>query len=197
MKKYLSEFLGTFGLSFIVLLSVASNNAIVSVPVVAGLTLALFVYTIGSISGCHINPAVTLGLLSVRKISMKETIYYIIAQLLGAFVAVLFAGAFGFTNGVVVGAWDGRVFFAEMFGAIFFAFGIASVVYDKVKDDTSGLVVGGSLLFGILISVLLGAAGILNPAVAMALSSLNFAYLLGPIVGAILGFQLYKTIAGE
>ena len=70
-KKYIAEFVGTFALSFVVLSALASTDVLpLAVPVIAGLTLALFVYTIGSISGCHINPAVTLGLLSINKINL-------------------------------------------------------------------------------------------------------------------------------
>ena len=90
-----------------------------------------------------------------------------------------------------------KVFLAEMLGAFFFNFGIASVVYGKAKEQMSGLVVGGSLTFGVLISALLGAAGILNPAVALALSSMTLVYILAPIVGSVVGFHVYKYLVKE
>ena len=86
MKKYFAEFFGAFVLSLVVGLSVSGQFPIVT-PVLAGLTLGLFVYTIGVISGCHINPAVTVGLLSIGKIKMNEAAKYIVAQLLGGILA--------------------------------------------------------------------------------------------------------------
>lgn len=197
MKKYIAEFIGTFTLSFIVLVALTSGNAFMSVPVMAGLTLAFFVYTIGAISGSHINPAVTLGILSVKKISGKDAISYIVAQLLGAFVAIIMAKGFGFSSSLAAGLWNGKIFLAEMLGMMFFAFGIASVVYGKVKDEISGLLIGGSLILGIIIAVLAGSHGILNPAVALALNALTAVYLFAPIIGSVIGFQIYRVISHD
>ena len=80
-KKYLAEFIGTFGLAFVVLLVGAVGMPGSLVAVVAALTLGLFVYTIGPVSGCHINPAVTLAQLSVKKITAKDALFYILIQL--------------------------------------------------------------------------------------------------------------------
>jgi aquaporin Z len=194
-KKYIAEAIGTFALSFVVLAAVSSSGAIpIPVPVLAGLTLALFVYTIGSISGCHINPAVTLGLLSIKKIIPTDAAGYIVAQMLGALGAVFLAKSLLMISPVVVGTFSSTVFFAEMLGTFFFTFGIASVVYGKAKEQMSGVVVGWSLLFGILVASLAGASGILNPAVAFALNSVSVIYILAPIVGSVLGFQVYKYL---
>jgi glycerol uptake facilitator-like aquaporin len=87
------------------------------------------------------------------------------------------------------------VFLAEVLGTALFTFGIASVVAGRVHDAMSGVVVGGSLLFGIIVAVQLGSAGILNPAVALALGSLSLSYVGGAIVGAVLGMQLYRRLS--
>jgi hypothetical protein len=58
----------------------------------------------------------------------------------------------------------------------------------------SGIVIGGSLLLGITLAAGLGSAGIVNPAVALALGSLNLSYALGSIAGAMLGFNFYKYL---
>jgi aquaporin Z len=197
-KKYIAEFIGTFCLSLVVLLAVSMRGPLpIAVPLIAGFTLMLFVYTIGSISGSHINPAVTLGLLSIKKISLKDAGGYIVAQLLGGLLAaIIVERVLDITLKTVrTGAFDSGIFFAEALGMFFFAFGIASVVYGKAKDQMSGVVVGGSLLLGIMVASFSGALGILNPAVAVALSATTVVYLLAPIVGSVAGFWAYKSLS--
>jgi len=198
-KKYIAEGIGTFTLAFIVLGAISYAQVLpVPVPVIAALTLGIFVYTIGAISGCHINPAVTLGLLSVKKISVHNALWYLIAQFSGAILAILVGSFFGITNDqAVVPSFSTSVFLAEMIGSFFFTFGIASIVYGNVKDEVSGIVIGGSLLLGGLVASFAGSASILNPAVALTLSLLSVTYALAPIAGAICGFQAYKFVAGK
>ena len=156
MKKYIAELLGTFTLALVVGLSLAGSFP-PATPLLAGLTLGLFVYTIGAISGAHINPAVTIGAWSIKKIGNKDALWYIVAQFIGA----------------------------------------ASVVYNKAHAHVSGVVIGGSLLLGIIIAAALGSNGVLNPAVALGIGSFNLAYLFGPIVGAVFGMQAYKYLGSE
>ena len=192
MKKYFSEALGTFALTLVVALSLASKFPIAT-PVLAALVLGLFVYSIGHISGSHINPAVTIGLWSIKKIKTNDAVYYILAQCIGAGVAsFLVSDTLGLAKLTVSG--NVGIGAAELLGAFFFAFGIASVVYGKAPSIMSGVVVGGSLLLGISFAAMLGSNGVLNPAVALGIGSFNLMYLLGPIVGAILGMQAYKYI---
>lgn len=187
-KKYLAEFIGTFGLSLVVALSLAGKFS-VPTPVLAGLTLGLFVYSIGSISGCHINPAVTLAFWSLKKIRAREVVGYIIAQLLGAGLANLIAHSMVTMPRLTVQtSW--ATFAAELLGTMLFTFGIAAVVYEKVSAPMSGVVVGGSLLMGISIAATIS-NGVLNPAVAFGIGSFSLAYILGPIFGALLGMWLY------
>ncbi|MFM2374492.1 MAG: hypothetical protein RLZZ234_487 [Candidatus Parcubacteria bacterium] len=198
VRTYIAEAVGTFTLSFVVLVAVAAGTGVpFAIPVIAALTLALFVYTIGSISGAHINPAVTLGLWSVGKIETQKAGFYILAQVLGALVALFAAKEFVVVAPLGATPWSTATFLAEALGAAFFAFGIASVVFGKVHGYMSGMVVGGSLLLGILMASLSGAAGILNPAVALALGATSLTYVLAPIIGAVAGFWAYRFIADE
>ena len=193
MNKYLVEFIGAFALACIVGLSVAGNFVIIT-PILAALTLGLFVYTSGHVSGVHINPAITIGAWSIGKISTKQAAYYVAAQLLGgalAFVIVRMTYP-GFGG---VGGFNLAHFMGEMVGTFFFAYGVASAIYGKAPHDAIGLVVGGSLLLGISFAALIGSVGALNPAVAFALGTFNLVYIFAPIIGSVLGMQAYKVVA--
>lgn len=192
-KKLIAEFIGTFTLAFAVLLSLG-NASPLPTPLIAALVLTLFVYSIGAISGSHMNPAVTIGLWSIKKIPLSIGIKYIVVQFLGAAVASMAAKNLG----VIIPPQSSYVplqsLLMENLGTILFTFGIASVVYRKVPDAASGLVVGGSLLLGITIASLGGSAGILNPAVALSLGVPHLLYYIVQVIGATIGFQLYSQL---
>lgn len=195
-KKVFAEALGTFALVFVVMTAIATGSAIT--PWLAGLTLGLMVYSLGHISGTHINPAVIIGAWSIGKISLKDGAKYIIAQFIGAFMAMLVVHSFlpeaSMVISLAVTAQPSMfIMFAEIIGMFFFTFGIASVIYGKTPSDFSGLVVGLSLVLGIMVAVI-GSAGILNPAVALSLGAFNLMYILGPIVGSVLGMNAYKHL---
>jgi glycerol uptake facilitator-like aquaporin len=193
MKKYIVEALGTFTLSLVVALSLVGTFP-VPTPVLAALVLGLFVYSVGHISGTHINPAVTIGAWSIKKIESKDAILYIVSQCIGAGLALLLVSStVGMPVLIATNTWV--VTIAEILSTFFFTFGIASVIYGKTPSQLSGVVVGGSLLLGITIAVLLGSNGVLNPAVAFGIGSLSLVYILGPIVGSVLGMQAYKYLA--
>ncbi len=195
-NKYIAEFIGTFALSFIILATVSTATPLpLPVAVLAGLTLSLFVYTIGGISGAHLNPAVTIGLWSIKKITSKDAVGYLLAQVFAAAVAIVIVRTLGMaaTEASTV-AFEAPLFFAEALGAFFFAFGIAAVVHGRVTNALSGTVIGGSLILGILIATASGSEGIINPAVAFALNSMSFVYLVGPVAGAIVGFNAYRYL---
>lgn len=195
MKKYVAEAFGTFTLCLVVSLS-SSGQASVLTPVIAALCLGLFVYTIGSISGCHINPAVTIGLLMVKKIELKEAAKYIVFQFIGAILAGLVLTQLKIAvNPIAAGGVKEAV--AEGLGMIVFAFGIAAVVYGDSKSQTKGLIIGGSLLLGIIIAIMIGSSGFLNPAVALSLHAFQPSYMVSEIVGAIVGFSFYRFLSSS
>ena len=101
MKKYAAELVGTFVLVFGGVGSAVlagKHIGFVGVAFAFGLSLLAMAYTIGPISGCHINPAVTLGILIARKIEAKDAVIYMIMQTIGAIIgagAVLFVAKGG------------------------------------------------------------------------------------------------------
>src|SRR5690349_12312055 len=104
MRRFTAEAIGTFVLVFggvgsAVLAGDKIGN--VGVALAFGLCLLVMVYTIGPISGCHINPAVTLGVLVARKISARDAAFYVIAQCVGAVIASMFI--FALMSGAIPG----------------------------------------------------------------------------------------------
>lgn len=163
----------------------------------AGVTLGLLVHTIGATSGAHVNPAITLGLWSIRKIKTVPAIVYIAAQMLGALAAWQLINYFlGSDIQSIANKFEWKVLFAEATGALVFGFGVASAVYQKYEGTKLAFTVGGSLTIGILVASL-GSNGVLNPAVALGLQSWNWAYAVGPIVGAAAGMNLFALLFAE
>lgn len=199
-RTCMTELFGTFLLTVSVGFSLLSPGPIAT-PIIAALTLGLLVYAIGPISGCHINPAVTLALWSIGKISRTTVLRYIASQCAGALLGALLivhvsaVGNFVLPSVLVAPALFGpySVMLGEFLGAAIFLFGISSVVHSAPPDEASGIVIGGSLLLGILAASLLS-SGILNPAVAIGLRSVSLAYLLAPVVGGITGAWLYRLL---
>jgi aquaporin Z len=101
MRRYFAEFAGTFVLVFGGLGSAVlagEKIGFLGVSFAFGISLLVMAYTVGPISGCHINPAVTFGMLLVRKINVRTAAFYVVAQIIGAIVAsalVLFIASGG------------------------------------------------------------------------------------------------------
>lgn len=190
-----AELIGTFLLTLTVSVSVAGHLPLPA-PVVAGLTLGVIVFLFGGMSGAHVNPAVTIGLLSVKKISASAAAAYIVAQVLGALIA-MFLSQFltGTTTGITAGD-SPLIAVSEAIGAAILVLGVSSVVHKKTPEDASGFVIGASLLLGAL-TASAGSNGIVNPAVAIGLGSISWSYILGPVVGGIVAAWVYRDLAAR
>jgi glycerol uptake facilitator-like aquaporin len=193
-KALAAELFGTFMLALAVLISINNPGFPIPTPVIAGLTLGLLVYTIGPISGCHINPAVTCGLFSIGKIDAVGAGTYIVAQFIGGAAAMGIGGLLFASPAQVTAANTIGVGLSEALGATVFLFGIAAVVLGRVPDVMAGVVIGGSLALGVSFAAQ-ATNGVLNPAVAFGIGSFSLAYVWGPVVGAILGAMLSRGIS--
>lgn len=184
-QRYLAEFLGALFLTSAVSLSLIFETP-VATPILAALTLGMFVYTVGGVSGAHLNPAITVAMWSVRKIKAQDALMYIFAQVLGAFAAM--GLVYAISAEPIAMTWDGDLYSAvgEALGAFFLAFAVMSATLQKVPAAASGFAVGGSLLVGICLALPVS-LGVLNPAVAVGLGIMSPMYLFGPIIGAIAG----------
>lgn len=183
-KAALAELIGTF---FLTLAALISGS-----PFVVGLTLAAFVYAIGDISGCNINPAVTVALVTIRRLSPMKGAYYIIVQIIGALLARLVAGLVG----TLAPQYVAGNIFAEFFGVAFLIVVVMSVSDKYIPKSGSGIAIGAALAAGLITS-----KGILNPAVAIAmgqgLTPGLWAPLLAGVVFALLSRLYLKKAAPQ
>jgi glycerol uptake facilitator protein len=168
---------------------VTASTFVIATSVVGAVTLAMFVLTIGKISGANINPAVTFGLWASGQTKAMKAFSYILAQLAGAFAAFALSTRFlpsqTFTDFVSTGSW--QLFSAEAVGAMIFIFGVTSVVLSKKEGIEAALTIGGSLFLGSVFAGIVSGAGVINPAVALATKSFSWAHIAGPLVGAVVG----------
>lgn len=199
MKSYIAELVGTCLLTLVLILATIANPWVATIFAV--FTLIFLSYTIGHVSGCHVNPAITLGAMMVKRISPKRALFYVISQLAGAALAILFVKWIGAEiQQAAAMPLNWKLFSAELVGTIVFGFGVAAVAFRRVERGPSGFVVGLSLFGGIALSSLMlgGAQGaILNPAVAFGLNVMSFESLLAPIIGAIIGMWLYVLVSED
>ncbi len=192
MSKYAAELLGTFILALTVSISISLGaKSPFPTPVMAGLALGICVYTLGAISGTHINPAITIGLATIGKISPKDAGIYLVAQFAGGGLAIAVARFLIPLAPAVTATDTAGVFVAELLGTFLLAIGVASVVHGKAPNEASGLTIGGSLLLGVSAASSVS-NGVLNPAVALAIGSLSLTYVLGQIIGAVIAMLLYN-----
>ncbi|MBM4437450.1 MAG: aquaporin [Actinobacteria bacterium] len=206
-RKLLAELVGTFALTFIGSMSAAmavegfggGGGAGVAVAALGhGLILTVMVYALGGISGCHINPAVTLALAVAGKFPRRGVVPYLIAQLAGGTLAGLFhkwvrplgPSSFGATLPAPDVA-DGTVVLLEAVLTFFLVTAVfGAAVSKKAPAGFHGLAIGFALGASILAGGAITGAS-LNPARSFgpALASLNFtahwAYWVGPIVGGL------------
>lgn len=192
-----AEFFGTAVLTTVVLTVSRTLGYPYFVGIAAGLTLMVLVSMVGSTSGAHVNPAVTLSLWSVKKINTIQAILYVAVQCAGALVALrLISYLTGSAANVERAAMDWKVFTAEAVGAFVFIFGIASAIYQKYEGGRLASVIGGSLFVGVLVASPASFA-VLNPAIALAVVW-STPYFVAPIVGGILAANIYATLfAGD
>ena len=157
LRSAVAELTGTFFLA-LAALTVAPPLT----PFAVGLTLLVFVYAVGSLSGSHLNPAVTVGLVVSRRFPLAHGLLYLVAQVAGAFLARLVAGA-GLVGKLGHGYQAGPAA-AEFVGFGILMLTVAATTEKQVAKAGSGIAVGGALLAGLLVS-----HGVLNPAVALAM----------------------------
>jgi glycerol uptake facilitator-like aquaporin len=199
LAMLVGEFLGTAALTLIVLaISHSQLSLSYFIASAAGLMVALMTLALAGISGAVFNPAMTIGLWTVRKLRTLQALTYLAVQLLGGAVAwELFVYLTKLTGIHNSGAYSARVLVAEVVGTFIFAFVWAAAIYQRFNLFAKAAAIGGGLMAGALVASL-GSAGILNPAVALGLHQWGWGtYVLGPVLGAVIGFNLYNLLFVE
>ena len=194
-----AEFLGTAILAIAVYSMVARTTFPLFGGLAAGVVAGLATITFNTISWAHINPALTLGLWTARKIKTVPAIFAIAAQMLGGLLAwALLKYFLGHSlTSMATGKFAWKVLIAEAVGTFVFVFGVTSAVYHKLEGSLLAFAVGGSLTIGILVASM-ASNGVVNPAVALGIQSWSWAYAVGPLVGGIVGANLYALLfAGD
>lgn len=222
MKKYLAEAVGTFVLTLLGCGTAVSLNcgvdaaSVVGTAIAFGLAVIAMAYTIGGISGCHINPAITLGCWVTKRIETKDAAMYMVFQTIGAIVAaaVLYTitsmdavtaggtltganscGAHGVVTGLVV----------EIVLTAIFVLVVLGTTHEKLgAGKFAGLAIGLSLILIHLVGIHYTGTSV-NPARSIgpalfeggqALTDL-WVFIVGPFVGALVAACLWKCIETE
>jgi glycerol uptake facilitator-like aquaporin len=187
-----AEFLGTAILTA-VLLGVGKSGVGFSYFLSTGVALAFLATALllAGVSGAHFNPAVTLGLWSTRKVPTLKALFYIAAQLLGGLAAW---GIYNYLtqskmpSNPLVFSWP--VMVAEIIAGGVIVFGVAAAVYQGFSGLQAAATIAGAIFVGTMIASL-GSNGIGNPAIALGVHNWSWQYISGPLIGGIVGANLY------
>ena len=208
MKKYIAEAIGTMLLTLIACgVAVTSGANLISTSLAFGLVIVAASYSIGNISGCHINPAVSIALLVAGKMKTKDCIRYIIAQIIGAVIGSLLLGFIlgGFeklgANGLIGNTTVWVAIVVEIILTFIFTTTILGVTDKKENGHATGIVIGLTLTLVHLFGIPFTGTSV-NPARSLAPALLQggdalcnvWIFIVAPIIGAVIAGLFYKYI---
>ena len=218
MKKYVAECLGTAILVFMVcgsavFLGTAANGGHLAVALAFGLSIVAAAYVIGGISGCHINPAVSLAMYLLKKLDASDLLKYIIAQIagaiIGAFLLRIVVNVSGFTDmtgGLGSNSYNNIGILAglliEVILTFIFVYAILGVTSEKSFSSIAGIVIGLTLTFVHIIGIPLTGTSV-NPARSIGPALLSggsasilqlWVFIIGPLAGAALAAYVFKAL---
>ena len=222
MKKYIAEFIGTFVLTFVGCGAAALSGGIggvlgvLGIAFAFGLAIVAMAYSIGNISGCHINPAVSLGMLATKRMNFKDFCGYVISQVLGAIVAAFMLkmigsmcspaitslGTNGFDSLSYVNISMMGAFLVEVILTAIFVITILGVTSKKEYSSISGVVIGLTLAFVHIIGIPLTGTSV-NPARSLGPALLEggkalsqvWIFIIGPLLGALIAALIWMCLS--
>lgn len=211
----IAEFVGTF-------IFAATVIAGQGQPILVFFALVGVVLAVGTLSRAYVNPALTIAAWVTRRISALRALAYIVAQVLGAMLALVVlnayvghaaapsamdmygSGAQLFKASALPEGKEWLILLAEVLGTAIFGFAVANATREKKDRTAAAFTVGIGVFLGLMVAgsaaAFIGGSAILNPAVAVALQ-VNFlnvwtlaVYALGTTLGAVIGFALYDLL---
>lgn len=214
IKKYLAEFIGTCvlvlfacGVAGQICNEKGGAAGLIGTALAFGLVIVAMAYSIGNVSGCHINPAVSLAMLLSRKITAKDFCGYVIAQFLGAIAGALLLNLI-VANPDQLGCnavWNSNPwmsFLIEVILTFVFVYAILGVTSKESNGNIAGLVIGGALVLVHLLGINFTGTSV-NPARSFgpALIAGKFdgiwVFLLAPLVGGALAAVVHGFLSKE
>ena len=214
IKKYIAEFIGTCvlvlfacGAAVVCQCSVENGAGYLLTALAFGLVIVAMAYSIGNISGCHINPAVSIAMLVSKKMSVKDFVGYVIAQFAGAIVGaallMLFVGKdSGLGTNALFNGSIGLSLLIEIILTFVFVIAILGVTSKTENSNVAGLVIGLSLTLVHILGIAFTGTSV-NPARSFgpalfvggeALANV-WVFIVAPLVGGVLAALCYKFLA--
>jgi aquaporin Z len=221
VKKYVAELIGTFVLVFMGCGSAVlagRYTGFVGVSLAFGLSVLAMAYAIGGISGCHINPAVSIAMLIAGKMKAKDTVIYVVMQCIGGIIgaAVLYVIALGMpgytltTGGLGQNGYDAQSplgfsmrsgFIAEVVLTFIFLLVIFGSTSDRAPKGFAGIPIGLSLVLIHLVSIPITNTSVnparsLGPALIVGGTALYQLWLfwVAPIIGGVLAAAVWRLL---
>ena len=225
MKKYIAELIGTMVLVLFGCGSAAIAGSMLGTLGIAlafGLSIVAMAYVIGDISGCHINPAVSIGMWIDGRLESKDLVMYIIFQCIGAIIGIALLAAIinsapmlggyaatglgqnGFGSASSVGLDVVGAIIVEIILTFVFVFTVLGVTKKAENGAVAGIVIGLTLAFVHIMGIPLTGTSVnparsLAPALFLGGQALQqvWVFILAPIVGAVIAGFLYKGLTSE
>lgn len=226
MKKYLAEMIGTMVLVLIgcgsaVMVSLAANYlnyniGYIGVALAFGIAVLAMVYTIGGVSGCHINPAISISMLIAGKLSVKDTVFYVVFQCIGAIIGagLLYGiasgnpayslkayglGANGYGSASAANYSLAGVFLAEIVLTFIFVLVVHGSTHERVPKGFAGLAIGLTLTMVHIVAIPIDGTSVnparsLGPALFVGGTALSqvWVFWVAPIIGGIIAAIVWK-----